>query len=202
MPVAPPRATFLPLSGISAIVPYAFNLTLDAACQLEMERLYARLTRLDVPEQDLVTQYGPCVTLLVLADRVQPRVISTLLEWKLPALAALPVTFAAPCIIHGTPPTLSLRTGVSEALLELHNAIYSELPEEEVQLHYRPAYWQPHLKLSNVRDARAGARLADAMAAEWQPFGGTLDGLEVMQYPPVQSIWQATLRTPQDVRRA
>lgn len=184
-------------------MPCAFNLTLDSASQLEIERLYARLLRLDVPEHDLVTQYGPCVTLLVLADRVRPKVIGTLLEWKLPALAALPVTFVAPCVIHGTPPTLILRVAASEALLELHNAIYTELPEEEVQLHYRPAYWQPHLKLSNVRDERAGARLAATMAAEWQPFEGTLDGLEVMQYPPVQSIWQATLRTPAAlVRRA
>ncbi len=177
-----------------ASVPHALNLTLDATCQPKIERLYARLLRLEVPEQDLVTQYGPCVTLLVLADRVQPRTIRTLLEWKLSTLAALPVTFAEPCVVPGMSPTLSLRVVVTEALLELHNALYNELPEEEVHIHYRPAYWQPLLKLSNVRDGHAGDRLAVALAAKWQPISGTLDGLEVMQYPPVQSIWQAMLR--------
>ncbi len=176
-------------------MPYALNLTLDEACRLEIERLYARLSHLDVPEHDLVTQYGPCVTLLVLADRVAPKTISTLLEWRLPALSALGVTFASPCVVHGTPPTLSLRVAVSDALLELHNAIYTELPEEEVHIHYRPAYWQPHLKLSNVRDEHAGRRLATALAPDWTPLGGILDGLELMQYPPVESIWQATLQT-------
>ncbi len=65
-----------------------------------------------------------------------------------------------------------------------------------MQPHHRPACRQPHLKLSNVRVGREDARLATATAAEWQPFGGTLDELEVMQYSPVQSIWRATLRTP------
>ena len=175
-------------------MPYAFNLTLDAACQLEIERLYARLSLLDVPEHDMVTQYGPCVTLLVLTDRVPPKAISTLLKWRLPALSALAVTFAIPCVTHGLPPTLGLRVAISDALLELHNAIYTELPEEEVHIHYRPAYWQPHLKLSNVRDKRAGTRLAAALTPQWTPFDGMLSGLEVMHYSPVQSIWQATLR--------
>ncbi len=175
-------------------MPFAFNLTLDPTCELQIERLYARLSRLDVPEHDLVTQYGPCVTLLAVSDRVQPKTISTLLEWKLPSLSALPVGFMTPCVIHGTPSTLSLRVAASDALLALHNAIFSELPEEEVHIHYRPAYWQPHLKLSNVRDEPAGTRLATALAADWTQCAGTLDRLEVMQYSPVQSIWQATLR--------
>ena len=175
-------------------MPYALNLTLDDACQLEVERLYARLSRLDVPERDLVTQYGPCITLLVVTDRVPSRTISALLEWRLSTLLAVPVTFATTCVTHGVPPTLGLRVAASGTLLDLHNAIYNELPEEEVNIHYRPAYWQPHLKLSNVRDEQAGACLAAALTPHWKPFAGTIDGLEVVQYPPVQSIWQATLR--------
>lgn len=178
-----------------ATLPYAFNLTLDTAGELEIERLYARLLGLGVAEPDLVTQYGPCITLLVLADRVQPKVVSTLLEWKLPAMEAMPVRFTGPCVIHGMPPTLGLRVEASEALLSLHHMIYNELPEEEVHFHYRPAYWQPHLKLSNVRDEGEANRLADAMAGTGQCSGAMADRLEVMQYPPVQSIWQATLRT-------
>lgn len=181
-------------SRTRAPVPYALNLTLDGTCQLEIERLYAHLARLDVPDHDLVTQYGPCVTLLVLTDRVPPKEISMLLEWRLPTLSALAVTFATTCVTHDMPPTFGLRVAASSALLELHNAIYSELPEAEVNIHYRPAYWQPHLKLSNVRDEQAGIRLAAALAPHWTPFGGTIDGLEVVQYPPAQSIWQATLR--------
>ena len=184
------------MSRTQATVPYAFNLTLDDACQQRIEHLYARLSRLDVPDHDLVTQYGPCVTLLVLAARVPAGTVSALLAWKLPALSALAATFTGPCVIHGSPPTLALRVAASDALLALHDALYSELPEAEVHLRYRPAHWQPHLKLSNVRDETAGARLAAALTPACTPFAGTLGALEVMHYPPVQSIWQATLRAP------
>ena len=178
-------------------MPCAFNLTLDPATSLEIERLYAVLARLGVPEQDLVTQYGPCVTLLVVSDRVHPDLFLKLLELKLPAMAALGVRFTGPCATPGMPPTLGLRVSPSDALLALHDAIYSELPAEEVHLHYRPAYWQPHLKLSNLHgDRAAAAALVAALASDWHDVEGTLDHLEVMQYPPVQAIWQAPLKSP------
>ena len=177
-------------------MPFAFNLTLDDACQQRIEHLYAQLARLDVPDRDLVTHYGPCVTLLVLADSLSAETVSALLAWKLPTLSALAATFTGPCVIDGTPPTLALRVAASDALLALHHALYNELPEADVHLRYRPAHWQPHLKLSNVRDEPAGARLAAALTPPCTPFTGTLGGLEVMHYPPVQSIWQATLRLP------
>ena len=176
-------------------MPYAFNLTLDPQTALEIERTYAELGALNIPEQDVVTQYGPCVTILVVSDRVSSKTIASVLEWKLPLMGALPVTFTEPCIIQGTPPTLSLRVSPTSQLLDLHDAIYTELPEEEVHLHYRPPYWQPHLKLSNVHRSRAAAAgLAATLSIKWQALSGMLDGLEVIQYPPVQSIWQAPLK--------
>ncbi len=108
-------------------------------------------------EHDLVTQYGPCVTILVVADRVHPDAVAQILERQIPAMGSLSIAFTEPCIILGTPPTLSLRVSPTEGLLALHNAIYAELPAEEVHLHYRPAYWQPHLKLSNVHGGRDAA---------------------------------------------
>ena len=179
-----------------ATLPYAFNLTLDPQASLAIERVYASLAALAVPDEDLVTQYGPCVTILVVGDRVRAGIIADVLKWKLPAMGALPVTFTEPCAIHGNPPTLSLRASPTAPLLALHHAIYAELPEEEVHLHYRPAHWQPHLKLSNIRAGRAAAdALVAALASGWQPLGGVLDRLEVVQYPPVQSIWQAPLQS-------
>ncbi len=176
-------------------MPYAFNLTLDPETSFEIEAVYARLLAFDVAEHDLVTQYGPCVTVLILGDRLHQDIVAKILEWKLPSLAVFPVRFGEPCMILGSPPTLSLRVRPSGDLLALHDAFYNELPEEEVHLHYRPAYWQPHLKLANVHGgAAAGSRLVAALAAIWRPLDGSLCRLEVVRYPPVQSIWQAPLR--------
>ncbi len=176
-------------------MPFAFNLIPDPSTSLAIERVYAGLATLDIPEQDLVTQYGPCVTILVVEDRVRPDVLIEVLKWKLPGMGALPVAFTEPCIIAGAPPTLSLRVRPTDALLALHHAVFMELPEEEVGLHYRPAYWQPHLKLSNFRGDRAAATaLVAQVAARWRKLHGVLTHLELMQYPPVQAIWQAPLR--------
>jgi len=54
-----------------AVLPFAFNLIPDPSTSLAIERVYAGLATLDIPEQDLVTQYGPCVTILVVEDRVR-----------------------------------------------------------------------------------------------------------------------------------
>jgi hypothetical protein len=176
-------------------VPYAFNLTLDPQCSDDMERLYASLSALDIPDHELVTQYGPCVTILIVGDRVSPETVGRTLELRLPTIAAVALTFTEPCIILGTPPTLSLRVDPTGSLLALHAALYCEFPEDEVHLHYRPAYWQPHLKLANVRNDHAGAaKLVAAVAADWRTTLGTGDRLEVIRYPPTQSIWQAPLR--------
>jgi len=77
-------------------VPCAFNLTLDAATAFGIERIYAELMRLGIPEQDLMTQYGQCVTLLVVSDRVHPDSFLKLLELQLPAMAAVAVDLTGP----------------------------------------------------------------------------------------------------------
>lgn len=122
-------------------MPYAFNLTLDPGTSLAVERVHTRLAALGIADQDLVTQYGPCVTIVVLSDRVRPKTVAVVLAWTVPRLAALPVALVEPCVIPGALRILSLRASPTEALLAPHNAIYTELPEEEVHLHYRPAYW-------------------------------------------------------------
>lgn len=176
-------------------MPYAFNLALDAVTANEIERVYARLAAMQVPDHNLVTQYGPCVTLLVVSNEVSVEVITKVLAWKLPAMSVSPVTFTEPCVIPGTPPTLSIRASPTDELLALHDAIYTELPEAEVHLHYRPAYWQPHLKLANIpSDQATAAGLVAALASGWQVLSGMLDRLEVVRYPPMQPIWQAPLR--------
>ncbi len=130
-------------------MPYAFNLTLDPRTSLEIERFHGRLAAFDIPDQDLVTQYGACVTLLITSDKFRAIDLVGLLELQLLMMGALDVTLVEPCMILGMPPTLCLRVSPTEALLKLHDAVFNELPEEEVHLHYRPAYWQPHLKLAN-----------------------------------------------------
>ena len=176
-------------------MPYAINLTLDPAASMQIERTYASLAALGVRDEDLVTQYGPCVTLMVVADTVHPDDLDETLTRNLAKAMALPVAFTVPCLIVGAPPILSLRVDPAPGLLALHHAIYCALPVQAVHLHYRPAHWQPHLKLANVRGDQAGpAGLVAALAVSWSPMDGVLENLEVMQYPPVQSIFQAPLR--------
>ena len=112
----------------------------------------------------------------------------------LPKLRAQPASVGQPCMIPGNPPALSLRVAPTEELLGLHNLIYRELAEEEIHLLYRPAHWQPHVKLANVTGDRAAAPLMARLAAEWHGLAGTLDRLEVVHYPPTQVIWQARLQ--------
>ena len=176
-------------------MPFAVNLTLDSTTSLEVERVYASLGALNIRDQDLITQYGPCVTILVVGDHVRAAHIVDVLKWKLPEMGTLPVTLAEPCIIDGTPPTLCLRVRPTDLLLRLHDMIFTELPAEEVHLHYRPAYWQPHLKLANVHGDRAsGNALAARLAAMWRGLTGELIRLELLQYPPVQAIWHAPFK--------
>ncbi len=176
-------------------MPYAINLTLDPAASMQIERVYASLAALDIRDADLVTQYGPCVTILVVADTVHPDDLDETLKRAVSKASALPVEFTMPCMIEGTPPTLSLRVSPTAGLLALHHAIYRTLPVQAMHLHYQPAHWQPHLKLANVRaDRMAAAKLVAAVAASWPQTGGVLDTIEVMQYPPVQSILRAPLR--------
>lgn len=174
---------------------FAINLTVDDALSALIERGYARLAALQVPDHDLVTQYGPCITVLVLDDTLLTETVARTLELRLPQLAAFPVAVTEPGIIPGTPPTLGLRVDPTPPLLALHAALYSEFPEDRVHLHYRPAYWQPHLKLANVRqDHAAAARLLDAAGALPPAQPGHATGLELVRYPPVQSVWQARLK--------
>lgn len=185
-------------------MPFAFNLTFDPKTSLELERVYVDLAALDIPKRDLITQYGPCVTILVLGDRVRPAFVVDVLKLRLPEMASVSAELTKPCITDGTPPALSLRVRPTDALLALHNLVFNELPEEEVHLHYRPAYWQPHVKLANVHGGRtADERLAARMAAQWHVLTGELNALEVLQYPPVQAIWHAPLKiAPAGTRNA
>ena len=178
-----------------AILPYAINLMLDPVASMQVERTYVSLAALSIRDEDLVTQYGACVTLLIVADTVHPDDLDETLKRAVAKSMALPVELTTPCMIAGTPPVLSLRVAPASALLDLHHAIYRTLPVQAVHLHHRPAYWQPHLKLANVRaDQAAAAKLVAALSASWSPMSGVLDNLEVVQYPPVQSIFQAPLR--------
>ena len=176
-------------------MPYAINLKLDDKSSTDIEQVYSQLAALQVSEQDIVTQYGPCVTLLIVTEMVSPETLARTLELRLPELNALAVNFSEPCIIQGSPPTLSLRVALTDSLLSFHSAIFSEFTEDDVHLHYRPAYWQPHLKLCNVRGGRLRAdHLLTGVAATWLERGATLDTLEVVRYSPVQAVWQARLK--------
>jgi hypothetical protein len=174
---------------------YALNLTLDAAASLQIERVYGSLGALGIAEHDLVTQYGPCVTILVIADSVHWDDVLETLRRFVPKADAIAVAVTEPCIILGTPPTLGLRVSPADGLLALHNALYRCVPEQAVHLHYRPAYWQPHIKLANVSgDQSVSSAVSAAMARSWQQMQASLTALEVIRFPPVEAIWHGRLR--------
>ena len=176
-----------------ATLPYAINLMLDPEATLQVERVYASLASLNIRDDDLVTQYGSCMTILVVSDSIHMDDLDEIVKRAIPA--ALPITLTEPCLIHGLPPTLCLRIAPTNGLLAIHHAIYRALPEQAVHLHYRPAYWQPQLKLANVRAEHvAAAALVAAVAERWTPTAGRLEALEIVHYPPVQAMLQVRLR--------
>ena len=180
-------------------MPYALNLTPDADTSLEIERVLARVPALGIGEEQLVTQYGPCVTLLVIEDSVHPDDLLEMLRRHVLRTNWIPLTLVEPCIIAGNPPTLSLRAGAVQPLLTLHNALYRSVPEQAVHLHYRPSYWQPHLKLANVSaDPAVSRALAARMAVTWAPLQGWLAAFEAVHYPPVEAIWHGRMLPARD----
>lgn len=175
-------------------MPFALNLTPDPDASLDVERVLAGLSPLGVGEEQLVTQYGPCVTLLVIEDSVHPDDLLEMLRRHVLRTASIPLTLLEPCIIPGNPPTLSLRAAPVQALLTLHNAMFRSVPEQAVHLHYRPAYWQPHLKLANVSaDPVVSRAIVERVAATWAPLQGWLVAFEAVHYPPVEAIWHGRL---------
>ncbi len=176
-------------------MPYAINLRLDPATALEIELLQARLVAAGVPERDVVDQFGACVTLLTVSDRVHPDDVTETMERRAPGFAAAPASLGRPCVVAGATPTLGLRVELGDALRAMHYAIFICLPEHEVHLHHRPAHWQPHVKLANARGGpESASALIAALAQGRLPTACTLDRLEVVRYPPVQAIWQAPLK--------
>jgi len=97
-------------------VPFAFNLIFDPKTSLEIERLHAGLAALDIPKHDLIMQYGPCVTILVVCDRVRPAFVVDVLKLRLPEMGSVSAALTEPCIIDGTPPALSLRVRPTDEL--------------------------------------------------------------------------------------
>lgn len=175
-------------------MPFALNLTPDPEASLGVERVLAGLPALGVGEEQLVTHYGPCVTLLVVEDSVHPDDLLEMLRRHVLRTAPIPLTLVEPCVIPGNPPTLSLRAAPAQALLTLHNAMFRSVPEQAVHLHYRPAYWQPHLKLANVSaDPAVSRTFVERMAANWVPLQGWLVAFEAVHYPPVEAIWHGRL---------
>ena len=122
-------------------MPYALNLTLDSKSTLEVDWLYHRLVQQGVSEHDIISQYGPCVTLLVMSDNAHADDIAEVAARHLRKFVAFPITFSEPCVTVGVPSTLGLRVTPDDGLLSLHNAIYNSFPEQQVHLHYRPAHW-------------------------------------------------------------
>ncbi len=55
--------------------------------------------------------------------------------------------------------------------------------------------------LRAVLDHIATAKLVETVASGWRMLSGGLDRLEVIQYPPAQSIWQARLKQGSATRR-
>ncbi len=64
----------------------------------------------------MITQYGPCVTILVVCDRVRPAFVVDVLKLRLPEMGSVSAALTEPCVIDGTPPALSLRVRPTDEL--------------------------------------------------------------------------------------
>lgn len=175
-------------------MPFAINLTLDQESALAVDGALARLATLGVADRDMITQYGACVTLLVVDDTMRADRLADLLRTKVGSIAAIEIELADAELYPSTPPSLGLRVTEAKRLLEAHQTIFRLFPEDSVDARSAPAHWRPHVRLARARGRdQDRRRLLDATSERWRPRRARLDRLELMRYMPVQSVWWAPL---------
>ncbi|MEH2485681.1 2'-5' RNA ligase family protein [Bradyrhizobium sp. AZCC 2230] len=130
--------------------------------------------------------YAPHITLAIYPneaplDRLRTAIEDTCRNWE-----ALPVRLSALGAFPGDGTVLWAVPVVTAELLARHQAIQIALPGLEVDAHYRPGAWVPHVTLSGALP-HPGPALT-TLLANWEPITGLLDRVDLVRFRPVEVL--------------
>jgi 2'-5' RNA ligase len=161
-------------------MPYAVTLRLDAEAAAHLRRLQA------VIEAEDLIEYAPHVTLAVYPDDRNVENMRRALHTLAAQWPALAVQFAAVGLFPGVKTVLWAAPVVTEELLHRHAELLQVLPAGHS--HYRRGSWVPHVTLAQELTGAGAAAAIAALDTIWQPFGGTLDRVDIVHFAPVEII--------------
>ena len=159
-------------------MPYAVTLRLDEAAAAEVRRLWALVAAGDAAE------YAPHVTLAVYPDDGDVGLLRDAVAVLAARWRALEVTFAGIGVFAGA--VVWLAPVVTGELLRRHAELVGALPVAHP--HYRVGAWVPHVTLAQELTEAGVAAAMSALLAEWRPFAGSLDRVEIVRFTPVEVL--------------
>lgn len=171
-------------------MPYAITLRLDDTAAAPIVGLWQRLAEAGLSRMTAELGYAPHLTLAICPDTAD--------EWRLRDVVAtlalqqhpLPVTFPSLGVFPGRPAVLILAPVVTPDLLAIQRGLLDMLPSGEVDRHYQPGHWVPHLTLAD--DLADAASAVAAVSMPSPPISGVLDRIDLVHFRPVDI--RATLR--------
>ena len=168
-------------------MPFAVTLPLDGVAASVVERLWQALAQ-QGDDDSLRLGYAPHITLAILPDDVAAGAIDAAMHGVAAAHGPVAGKLAGIGIFPATPPVLWAVPVVTTALLGLHKALVDALAPLDMQPHYRPGAWVPHVTLGKNGRLPAG-QAADILSAAWTgPMAFTLARMELLRFRPVQVL--------------
>ena len=166
----------------------AVVLLFDGATTAAVQALWERLAGADIGTSMLDLGYLPHVTLTVM----QNEGLATALRHKLAQQAwgeVLNLQIGPVDRFEGT--DIVWLGCAGDRLRAMQRAVSGLVAPDEIEPHYRPENWVPHMTLQTSGDAEmALARAAEAWPAQ---VGARAEVVELVRFPPVEPIWRATL---------
>ncbi|MGV3577125.1 MAG: 2'-5' RNA ligase family protein [Devosia sp.] len=168
----------------------AVSLLFDGATTAAVEALWQRLAEAGISTSMLDLGYSPHVTLTV----VQDETLADELQSKLQRRAwggVLDVEIGPVGRFDGTDVVWLGCSG--HRLRAMQRDVCSLVSHDDIEPHYRPESWIPHLTLQTSGDAAAGWALADHIWPTQTRAKATV--VELVRFRPVVPLWRAEFRT-------
>jgi 2'-5' RNA ligase len=167
-------------------MPFAITLRLDQISAVPIEAMWRRLAAEGIDADRDQLGYAPHITLAIYPDDAPVSRLRSALDDACRNWEALPVRLSALGAFPGDGTVLWAVPVVTAELLARHQAIQAALPDLDVDPHYRPGAWVPHVTLSGAL-AHPEPALA-ALMTDWKPITGFLDRVDLVRFRPVEVL--------------
>jgi 2'-5' RNA ligase len=173
-------------------MPLAITLRFDPNTALAVARLWDALASTGIDSDRNSLGYTAHVTLAIYPDERQVDRLRFAVsrfgdEWQ-----SLPLGLSGLGVFPGPPAILFAMPVVTAGLLDRQAAIVAALPDVPVHPHYRPGHWVPHVTLSGP--LRYPEAALAAILPLWRPVEGTLAGIDLVRFRPVEILASHTFR--------